>query len=91
MQTLQTEAAALSAQVTSLQVHNRGCMFLSQLRPIHCYILVTEFVLPLQKDYSIFINQNSELKLRIQAMEQQAHLRDGIDQTRKSTSVFLMQ
>ncbi|KAL8127409.1 hypothetical protein AgCh_014359 [Apium graveolens] len=49
VQTLQTEATTLSAQVTMLQ-----------------------------RDTSGLTIENKELKLRLQAMEQQAHLRDGI-------------
>ncbi|KAJ7563755.1 hypothetical protein O6H91_03G124900 [Diphasiastrum complanatum] len=50
VQTLQTEATSLSAQLTLLQRDSMG-----------------------------LTNENSELKLRLQAMEQQAHLRDGND------------
>ena len=32
----------------------------------------------LQKDTSSLTTENSELKLRLQSMEQQAHLRDGM-------------
>lgn len=32
----------------------------------------------LQKDTTGLTTENSELKLRLQAMEQQAHLRDGM-------------
>jgi len=32
----------------------------------------------LQKDTTSLTTENSELKLRLQSMEQQAHLRDGI-------------
>ncbi|KAK4434593.1 bZIP transcription factor 18 [Sesamum alatum] len=49
VQTLQTEATALSAQITIMQ-----------------------------KDHAELINQNNELKFRIQAMEQQAQLRDAL-------------
>ncbi|XP_028065311.1 transcription factor VIP1-like [Camellia sinensis] len=52
VQTLQTEATTLSAQVTMLQRDTTG--------------LTTE---------------NKELKLRLQAMEQQAHLRDALNET----------
>lgn len=50
VQTLQTEATTLSAQLTLLQRDSAGLG-----------------------------NQNHELKLRLQAMEQQAQLRDGND------------
>ncbi|CAI9116566.1 OLC1v1017750C2 [Oldenlandia corymbosa var. corymbosa] len=49
VQTLQTEATTLSAQVTMLQ-----------------------------RDTTGLTNENKELKLRLEAMEQQAHLRDGM-------------
>ncbi|KAK4352540.1 hypothetical protein RND71_028058 [Anisodus tanguticus] len=51
VQTLQTEATTLSAQITVLQRDNSG--------------LTTE---------------NKELKLRLQALEQQAHLRDALNE-----------
>ncbi|CAN4121217.1 unnamed protein product [Withania somnifera] len=51
VQTLQTEATTLSAQITVLQRDNGG--------------LTTE---------------NKELKLRLQALEQQAHLRDALNE-----------
>ncbi|KAL5714965.1 hypothetical protein ACHQM5_016859 [Ranunculus cassubicifolius] len=52
VQTLQTEATTLSAQVTMLQ-----------------------------RDTSGLSTENKELKLRLQAMEQQAHLRDALNET----------
>ncbi|GMI74481.1 DRINK ME-LIKE, basic leucine-zipper 29 [Hibiscus trionum] len=52
VQTLQTEATTLSAQLTLLQRDSVG-----------------------------LTNQNNELKFRIQAMEQQAHLRDALNET----------
>ncbi|KAL0391914.1 UNVERIFIED_CONTAM: Transcription factor b [Sesamum radiatum] len=52
VQTLQTEATTLSAQITFLQ-----------------------------KDHAELTNQNNELKFRIQAMEQQAQLRDALHET----------
>ncbi|KAL2241977.1 transcription factor RF2b [Sesamum indicum] len=52
VQTLQTEATTLSAQITILQ-----------------------------KDHGELTNQNNELKFRIQAMEQQAQLRDALHET----------
>ncbi|XP_073306021.1 transcription factor VIP1-like [Primulina huaijiensis] len=54
VQTLQTEATTLSAQITLLQRDNTG--------------LTTE---------------NKELKLKLQALEQQAHLRDALNETLK--------
>ncbi|KAI3824781.1 hypothetical protein L1987_06252 [Smallanthus sonchifolius] len=50
VQTLQTEATTLSAQVTLFQ-----------------------------RDLTSLTSQNSELKFRVQAMEQQAHLRDALN------------
>ncbi|PIA41078.1 hypothetical protein AQUCO_02300109v1 [Aquilegia coerulea] len=52
VQTLQTEATTLSAQVTMLQ-----------------------------RDTTGLTAENKELKLRLQAMEQQAHLRDALNET----------
>ncbi|CAA6663185.1 unnamed protein product [Spirodela intermedia] len=51
VQTLQTEATTLSAQLTMLQRDSGG-----------------------------LANQNNELKFRLQAMEQQAHLRDALNE-----------
>ncbi|CAA7399629.1 unnamed protein product [Spirodela intermedia] len=51
VQTLQTEATTLSAQLTMLQRDSAG-----------------------------LANQNNELKFRLQAMEQQAHLRDALNE-----------
>ncbi|KAJ6836819.1 transcription factor VIP1-like [Iris pallida] len=51
VQTLQTEATTLSAQLTLLQRDSAG-----------------------------LTNQNNELKFRLQAMEQQAHLRDALNE-----------
>ncbi|GER57048.1 regulator of chromosome condensation family protein [Striga asiatica] len=52
VQTLQTEATTLSAQVTILQ-----------------------------KEYAELTSQNNELKFRVQAMEQQAHIRDALHES----------
>lgn len=52
VQTLQTEATTLSAQLTMLQ-----------------------------RDTTGLTNENSELKLRLQSMEQQVHLRDALNDT----------
>ncbi|MCL7029040.1 hypothetical protein MKW94_030200 [Papaver nudicaule] len=54
VQTLQTEATTLSAQVTMLQ-----------------------------RDTTGLTNENKELKIRLQSMEQQAHLRDALNDTLK--------
>ncbi|KAG4979464.1 hypothetical protein JHK85_033422 [Glycine max] len=59
VQTLQTEATTLSAQLTLLQV---GDLFL------------------LLRDSAGLTNQNSELKFRLQSMEQQAKLRDALNE-----------
>lgn len=74
VQMLQSEATTLSAQITTLQVCN------SFLNFVHSYRenVIAEFVFPLQNSHDELISQNNELKLRIQAMEQQARLRDGI-------------
>ncbi|GFP80176.1 transcription factor vip1 [Phtheirospermum japonicum] len=60
VQTLQTEATTLSAQITLLQVVTT-----------HTY----DFNM-MQKDTTDLTSENKELKLKLQAMEQQAHLRD---------------
>lgn len=55
VQTLQTEATTLSAQITILQ-----------------------------RDTCGLTNENKELKLKLQAMEQQAHLRDALNEALKN-------
>ncbi|RWW57039.1 hypothetical protein BHE74_00036190 [Ensete ventricosum] len=64
VQTLQTEATTLSAQLTLLQ---------------DSYLMSDFFVL--QRDTTDLTAENRELKLRLQAMEQQAQLRDGMCST----------
>ncbi|KAL6526886.1 hypothetical protein OROGR_015976 [Orobanche gracilis] len=59
VQTLQTEATTLSAQLTLFQ---RWCI---------------------KRDTSGLTNENTELKLRLQAMEQQAQLRDALNEALK--------
>lgn len=78
VQTLQTEATTLSAQLTLLQVRVR--FYLPGL--VNSYLLrrIIPQRLPffaMQRDSSGLTSQNSELKFRLQAMEQQAQLRDG--------------
>ncbi|KAL6005488.1 hypothetical protein ACLOJK_006055 [Asimina triloba] len=67
VQTLQTEATTLSAQLTLLQ---------APLSPSDTFI-DTGLAGPLIRDTSGLTAENKELKLRLQAMEQQAQLRDG--------------
>lgn len=83
VQILQTEATTLSAQLTLLQV---CCLGLSSdylhLLLVACwgiqssvYFSFTETCL--QRDSAGLASQNNELKFRLQAMEQQAQLKDG--------------
>lgn len=74
VQTLQTEATTLSAQLTHLQVRDDTTHKLYCLNKSSNLIL---FSLGVQRDSMGLTNQNSELKFRLQAMEQQAQLRDG--------------
>ncbi|KAE8652905.1 hypothetical protein Csa_022674 [Cucumis sativus] len=65
VQMLQSEATSLSAQVTVLQM--RG------------YERLLDMFQP--RDTTGLTTENRELKLRLQAMEQQAHLRDALNET----------
>nr|GMD05983.1 probable transcription factor PosF21 [Ipomoea batatas] len=72
VQTLQTEATSLSAQLTLLQamvgaVLGRICFLLSN--PV--------------RDTTGLTAENSELKLRLQTMEQQVHLQDALNDALK--------
>ncbi|OMP03944.1 hypothetical protein COLO4_10080 [Corchorus olitorius] len=68
VQTLQTEATSLSAQLALLQFI---CLFHLM---IHLTLLVVTYE---QRDTNGLTAENSELKLRLQTMEQQVHLQDG--------------
>lgn len=76
VQTLQAEATTLSTQLTLFQV-------LVPFYNLHSKISSTTLVIFLfcklrQRDTTGLTNENTELKLRLQAMEQQAQLRDGM-------------
>lgn len=77
VQTLQTEATTLSAQLTLLQVINFSILSCLSLLLIALDYLKITFTY-IQRDATGLTSQNSELKFRLQAMEQQAQLRDGI-------------
>lgn len=53
-----------------LSIHFVFCLFYS--------LLILSLLSPPQRDSAGLTNQNNELKFRLQAMEQQAQLRDGI-------------
>jgi hypothetical protein len=80
LQMLQTEATTLSAQLTILQVVHFLLSFF-----LHFYTIdhhSTHNAKPLmhivsQRNSAGIMRQNNELKFRLQAMEQQAQLRDG--------------
>ena len=81
VQTLQTEATTLSAQLTLLQVEHRLAE-VSIPYPLFTFIVTLIWIgfallLRMQRDSVGLTNQNNELKFRLQAMEQQAQLRDG--------------
>ncbi|KAF5955163.1 hypothetical protein HYC85_008019 [Camellia sinensis] len=84
VQTLQTEATTLSAQVTMLQ----GCNSGGSIRLVALAKCTKVFpgppnhkLNPLPKrDTTGLTTENKELKLRLQAMEQQAHLRDALNE-----------
>nr|CAB3489184.1 unnamed protein product [Digitaria exilis] len=67
VQTLQTEATTLSAQLTLLQ---RTLWLI--VRPVLLFVFVS-------RDTSGLTTENRELKLRLQAMEEQAKLRDALN------------
>jgi hypothetical protein len=77
VQVLQTEATTLSAQLTMLQV----CL-LDVCSGFWFCLYYWDFSYPpctcLQRDSGGLATQNNELKIRLQAMEQQAQLRDGM-------------
>jgi hypothetical protein len=69
VQVLQSEAKTLSAQLTLLQVELLVHPLLSTMLCIFTFLW--------QRNSAGIATQNNELKFRIQAMEQQAQLRDG--------------
>ena len=93
--TLQTEGTSLSAQLTLLQVDYRiinrvdhifGCplYFFISFEFQHLIFSVFQYVMTscftyYQRDTNGLTAENSELKLRLQTMEQQVHLQDGKD------------
>lgn len=77
VQVLQMEATTLSAQVTMVQV--------CSLKMVSILIWASSFdnisyccSICLQKDYAGLATRNKEMKIRLQGMEQQAQLRDGV-------------
>ncbi|KAH9300785.1 hypothetical protein KI387_012368 [Taxus chinensis] len=107
VQTLQTEATTLSAQLTMLQVHPYSCTKSSRSEETTkkwnslLYLIIkyqvynccricqgTNVLLSVSLMFDIFCGQrdtngltteNNELKLRLQSMEQQVHLRDALN------------
>src|SRR4051812_34614255 len=91
VQILQTEATTLSAQLTHLQVHPpdhhpsvrvlcRQCSWPPVTRRSTVFMALKSSSSSsslLQRDSSGLATHNNELKFRLQAMEQQAQLRDG--------------
>ena len=82
VQILQTEATTLAAQINLLQVHHL-LPPLDLVQHPSIFISLTEIELTdgsnsmAQRDSSAVATQNNELRFRLQAMEQQAQLRDG--------------
>ncbi|URE46746.1 hypothetical protein MUK42_14660 [Musa troglodytarum] len=70
VQTLQTEATSLSAQLTLLQ-------FAAEINKQ----LYSDPLRPIGKDTTGLTTENRELKLRLQGMEQQAQLREALNET----------
>ncbi|TVU01435.1 hypothetical protein EJB05_53111 [Eragrostis curvula] len=68
VQTLQTEATTLSAQLSLLQV---GTISLE----------LSYALLYFERDTTGLTTENSELKIRLQTMEQQVHLQDALNDT----------
>lgn len=81
VQTLQTEATTLSAQLTLLQVQiwNAEILFPYVFNYLFSKFIGYYLLYYIQRDSVGLTNQNNELKFRLQAMEQQAQLRDGIN------------
>ncbi|KAG7653343.1 Basic-leucine zipper domain [Arabidopsis suecica] len=80
VQSLQTEATTLSAQLTLYQVsifHSNRITIGSLLCFTHMDKSLFQCCLIDQRDTNGLANENTELKLRLQAMEQQAQLRNG--------------
>lgn len=87
VQTLQTEATTLSAQLSLFQVSYHIyciCSYIALLCTFCSYCNSTQFLIYclliclLQRDTTGLSSENTELKLRLQVMEQQAKLRDGM-------------
>ena len=76
VQTLQSTTTTLSAQLTLLQVFYTVLVILLFL---HLLILCANWVafFFFQRDSAGLTSQNNELRFRVQAMEQQAQLKDG--------------
>ncbi|RZC82563.1 hypothetical protein C5167_045347 [Papaver somniferum] len=79
VQTLQTEATTLSAQLTLFQAV--GVEFYQFQYIFH--MRVHDPSLNLIRDTTGLTTENTELKLRLQAMEQQAQLRDALNEALK--------
>ncbi|KAG1338959.1 Transcription factor RF2b [Cocos nucifera] len=83
VQTLQTEATTLSAQLTLFQVctdqfpMKNSCSCLSSILFEKLRVL---YLFSSQRDTTGLSAENAELKLRLQAMEQQAQLRDALNE-----------
>ena len=84
VQTLQTEATTLSAQLTLLQVGFQVSLlyFLWVLKTF------TLFFLFVQRDANGLTVENNELKLRLQTMEQRVQLQDGEAPFSQNTLLF---
>ncbi|XP_076948440.1 transcription factor RF2b-like isoform X1 [Bidens hawaiensis] len=81
VQTLQTEATTLSAQLTLFQVTIKLQFYTIKTMKLIKINNVTAFLI--QRDTTGLSSENTELKLRLQAMEQQAQLRDALNEALK--------
>lgn len=77
VQTLQTEATSLSAQLTLLQVWRPNSILDYDICCKFIVLILFSFHPCVQRDTNGLSVENNELKLRVQTMEQQVHLQDG--------------
>ncbi|KAL8218040.1 hypothetical protein R6Q57_021413 [Mikania cordata] len=83
VQTLQTEATTLSAQLALFQVLNECDLYRNDVVFMRDLIASKLNTYDQQRDTAGLSSENSELKLRLQAMEQQAQLSDALNEALK--------
>ncbi|KAG7030625.1 Transcription factor RF2b, partial [Cucurbita argyrosperma subsp. argyrosperma] len=84
VQSLQTEATTLSAQLTLYQrCYNETIEKFLLIHLLERKVFVANGVVCIDRDTTGLSTENTELKLRLQTMEQQAHLRDALNEALK--------